>query len=164
MSTSTVASGRGERRSATSARSRRSGPLDLTREWSYISEWLYLLGGGDVRQASEQLLERIADRLKAMADPTRLRILHSLQAGERCVTDILGQVGGSQANISKHLSVLRRAGLVDCRRDGVNVYYRIEDPAVFAICSTVCDSLERQVNTDKEQIAQGRAQMLAEAS
>jgi DNA-binding transcriptional ArsR family regulator len=111
--------------------------------------------------ASEQLLERIADRLKAMADPTRLRILHVLQAGERCVTDILGQVGGSQANISKHLSVLRRAGLVECRRDGVNVYYHIEDPAVFAICSTVCDSLERQVNAEKAEIEQGRAQILA---
>lgn len=145
-------------------RSFRAGArLDLSREWSYISEWLYLLGGGNVRPASEQLLEKIADRLKAMADPTRLRILHVLQEGERCVTEILNQVGGSQANISKHLSVLRRAGLVECRRDGVNVYYRIEDPAVFAICSTVCDSLERQVNADKAEIEQGRAEIQAVA-
>ena len=90
-----------------------------------------------MRAGSEQLLGRIADRLKAMADPMRLRILHVLQDGERCVNDILGQVGGSQANVSKHLSVLRRAGLVECRREGVNVYYRIEDPTVFAICETV---------------------------
>jgi DNA-binding transcriptional ArsR family regulator len=110
---------------------------------------------------SEQLLERIADRLKAMADPMRLRILHLLQDGERCVNDILGQVGGSQANVSKHLSVLRRAGLVGCRREGVNVYYRIEDPTVFAICEGVCDSLERQVNAEKREIQQGRAAMRA---
>ncbi len=114
-----------------------------------------------MRPASDQLLEKIADRLKAMADPMRLRILHVLQTGEQCVTDILGQVGGSQANVSKHLSVLRRVGLVECRREGVNVFYRIEDPAVFAICSTVCDSLERQVNEDKLEIEQGRAAMLA---
>ncbi len=114
-----------------------------------------------MRPASDQLLEKIADRLKAMADPMRLRILHVLQNGEQCVTDILGQVGGSQANVSKHLSVLRRVGLVECRREGVNVFYRIEDPAVFAICSTVCDSLERQVNEDKLEIEQGRAAMLA---
>jgi DNA-binding transcriptional ArsR family regulator len=113
-----------------------------------------------VGPASEQLLERIADRLKAMADPTRLRILHVLQTGERCVTDILSHVGGSQANVSKHLSVLRRAGLVEFRRDGVNVYYHIEDPTVFAICSTVCDSLERQVNAEKAEIEQGRAQIM----
>ncbi len=113
-----------------------------------------------MREASEQLLEKIADRLKAMADPMRLHILHSLQSGERCVGDILTEVGGSQANVSKHLSVLRRVGLVDCRREGVNVFYRIDDPTVFTICATVCDSLERQVEVEKRQIAQGRAAIL----
>jgi DNA-binding transcriptional ArsR family regulator len=137
-------------------------PLDLPEYQSYIAEWSYLLAGGLVRPASEQLLDRIADRLKAMADPMRLRILHVLQSGERCVTDILAQVGGSQANVSKHLSVLRRAGLVEYHRDGVNVIYRIEDPAVFAICRTVCDSLERQVNAEKDEIERGRAEMLTE--
>jgi DNA-binding transcriptional ArsR family regulator len=111
--------------------------------------------------APEQLLEKIADRLKAMADPMRLHILHVLQDGESCVSDVLAKVGGSQANVSKHLSVLRRAGLVECRRDGVNVYYRIEDPAVFAICATVCDSLERRINADKAEIEKGRAAILA---
>ena len=134
-------------------------PLDPLVKSSYIAEWLYLLAGGTVRGASEQLLERIADRLKAMADPMRLRILHVLQGGERCVTDILDHVGGSQANVSKHLSVLRRAGLVECRREGVNVYYRIADPAVFAICSTVCDSLERQLNAERNELEKGRASM-----
>lgn len=114
-----------------------------------------------MRPGSEQLLEKIADRLKAMADPMRLRILHVLEAGERCVTDILGEVGGSQANVSKHLSVLRRAGLVEYRREGINVYYRIEDPAVFVICRSVCDSLERQVDAEKDEIARGRAAMAA---
>ena len=113
-----------------------------------------------MRAASEQLLEKIADRLKAMADPMRLHILHSLQSGELCVGDILAEVGGSQANVSKHLSVLRRVGLVDCRREGVNVYYRIDDPTVFTICSTVCDSLERQIDAEKREIEQGRAAML----
>ena len=109
---------------------------------------------------SEQLLGRIADRLKAMADPMRLRILHELQEGERCVNDILAEVGGSQANVSKHLSVLKRAGLVACRRDGVNVYYRIDDETVFAICRSVCDSLEKRVNEEREEITRGRAAML----
>ncbi len=137
--------------------------LDLPATWSYISEWLYLAEGVGVRPESEQLLEKIADRLKAMADPMRLRILHVLQAGERCVTDILREVGGSQANVSKHLSVLRRAGLVEYRREGINVYYHIEDPAVFAICRSVCDSLERRVDAEKDEIARGRAAMTAGA-
>jgi ArsR family transcriptional regulator len=122
----------------------------------FIAEWSYLASGGTVRPASEQLLQRIAERLKAMADPMRLRILHTIQDDERCVSDILAEVGGSQANVSKHLSVLRRAGLVDCRRGGVNVYYAIVDPTVFEICRSVCDSMEKQLNAEKAGIRAGR--------
>ena len=109
--------------------------------------------------ASDELLQRIAEVLKAMADPTRLKILHSLHYGERCVSDILDVVGGSQANVSKHLSVLRRAGLVDCRREGLNVFYRIADEGVFAICRNVCDSLELRVDREQRTIIQGRQEI-----
>ncbi len=117
-----------------------------------------------MREGTELLFEKIADRLKAMADPMRLRILHALHGGELCVNDILQQVGGSQANVSKHLSVLRRAGLVTCRREGVNILYRIEDPTVFAICSSVCDSLERRLSAEKEEIERGRAVILRQGN
>ncbi len=110
---------------------------------------------------SDQLLEKIADVLKALADPTRLRILHVLHAGELCVSDILGHVGGSQANVSKHLSVLKRAGLVECRREGLNVFYRVSDEGVFAICRNVCDSLELRLDRERETVARGKRQMEA---
>jgi DNA-binding transcriptional ArsR family regulator len=110
--------------------------------------------------ASDELLNRIAEVLKAMADPTRLKILHSLHNGERCVSDILEVVGGSQANVSKHLSVLKRAGLVDCRRSGLNVYYRIIDEGVFTICRNVCDSLESRADHDRQTILRGRREVM----
>ena len=106
--------------------------------------------------ASDELLLRIAEVLKAMADPTRLKILHSLQQGERCVSDILEVVGGSQANVSKHLSVLKRAGLVESRRDGLNVFYEISDEGVFTICRNVCDSLEIRIDREHQTIIEGR--------
>ena len=109
--------------------------------------------------ASDELLTRIAEVLKAMADPTRLKILHSIHDDERCVSDILEVVGGSQANVSKHLSVLKRAGLVDCRRSGLNVFYRIIDEGVFTICRNVCDSLELRIESEHEAIIQGRRQI-----
>ena len=109
--------------------------------------------------ASDELLNRIAEVLKAMADPTRLKILYSLHNGERCVSDILEVVGGSQANVSKHLSVLKRAGLVDCRRSGLNVYYRIIDDGVFTICRNVCDSLELRVDHERRTILQGKMEI-----
>jgi len=109
--------------------------------------------------ASDELLNRIAEVLKAMADPTRLKILHCIQTNELCVSDILEVVGGSQANVSKHLSVLKRAGLVDCRRSGLNVYYRIADEGVFAICRNVCDSLEIRLDREHQTVLEGRQQM-----
>jgi DNA-binding transcriptional ArsR family regulator len=110
-------------------------------------------------EASDELLTRIAEVLKAMADPTRLKVLHCLHNGELCVSAILEVVGGSQANVSKHLSVLKRAGLVDCRREGLNVFYRIIDEGVFTICRNVCDSLELRIDREHQAILQGRQQM-----
>lgn len=112
----------------------------------------------------EMLLEEMADWLKAIADPVRLRILHALKDGERCVNDLLTGLGCSQANVSKHLSVLRRAGLVAPRRDGVNVYYRIADPAIFVICETVCDSLERTADRKLSSLHEGRVALKAGAA
>ena len=105
----------------------------------------------------EQLIEGIASFLKALADPTRLRILHSLQGGERCVNDLLAELPCSQANVSKHLSLLRSAGIVEFRRQGVQIYYRIADPAVFAICGVVCGALQRSLDDRRAGLKAGTA-------
>ncbi|HEX7580067.1 MAG TPA: transcriptional regulator, partial [Thermoanaerobaculia bacterium] len=63
-----------------------------------------------------------------------------------------------QANVSKHLAILRKAGLVDCRREGSSVYYRIADQAVYEICGTVCDSLQHQLAGRQAGLARGRAE------
>jgi DNA-binding transcriptional ArsR family regulator len=108
---------------------------------------------------NHDLLVRIADRLKALSDPTRLAILHALEAGERNVTDLLGELGGSQANLSKHLARMRHAGILAARREGTNVYYRVVDPAAFAICRTVCDALEARAESEQAVIRDGRARV-----
>ena len=88
---------------------------------------------------SPQRLDQIADRLKAMADPTRLRILYVLRdAEELCVGDVTERIGCSQANASKHLAVLKRAGLVRRRRDGMNVFYALDCDAAFEVCTLMC--------------------------
>jgi len=98
---------------------------------------------------SHELMSRIAERLKALADPTRLKILHSLEEGERTVSEILEEVGGSQANVSKHLGIMRRVGILESRREGINVYYRVVDPAAFAVCRSVCDALEQRADSER---------------
>jgi len=107
-------------------------------------------------ELSDDLMERIALRLKAMGNPVRLKILHGLEEGELSVSEITDRVGGSQANVSKQLQVLRSADLVSSRRDGVNVYYRIRDGAIFAICETVCDSILHQASAEVERIERAR--------
>jgi DNA-binding transcriptional ArsR family regulator len=94
---------------------------------------------------SEDLLFEIAARLKALADPTRLRILHTLDHGELSVQEILARVGSSQPNVSKHLAVLRRAGILTARRDRLHVLYRVADETAFAVCRAVCRGLEREL-------------------
>jgi len=103
------------------------------------------------------LFERIAERLKALADATRLRILHALEESEMCVSDIVAAVGGSQANISKHLAILRRAGVVAGRREGLSVFYRVTDATSLSICRTVCAVLERQAASEHREIKRALA-------
>jgi len=81
---------------------------------------------------------KISEMLKVLADPTRLKIMQTLHAGEHCVGDIVAKVGSSQANISKHLSLLTQALLVRFEKRGLQVYYRIEDPEVTKLCEAIC--------------------------
>jgi DNA-binding transcriptional ArsR family regulator len=109
---------------------------------------------------AEELLERIARRLRAMGNPFRLRILHVLEHGELSVNQILAAVGGSQGKVSKHLSVLRTANLVTRRRAGTRVFYAISDDAVFTICRTVCDALQSDAEAEVNVIERARAEIL----
>ncbi len=68
---------------------------------------------------------------RALADPKRLCVLELLSAGELSVGDLSTRVGCHVPNMSQHLAVLRRAGLVSSRRDGTTVYYRLADPRVL---------------------------------
>ncbi|OLT46706.1 transcriptional regulator [Saccharomonospora sp. CUA-673] len=69
-----------------------------------------------------------AERLRALGDPTRLRVAHALRAGEElCVCDVAWIVGSSQGLVSHHLRHLRSAGLVTSRRDGKLVMYRLSE-------------------------------------
>lgn len=71
----------------------------------------------------------------------RLRILHSLQTGERTVTAIIEATGASQANVSKHLGLLSRADMVGRRKEGLNVFYSISDPVIFELCDLACNKM-----------------------
>lgn len=82
-------------------------------------------------------LERLEDLFKALADRTRLRILALLAAGEVCVCNIHESLNLPQPTVSRHLAYLRRSGLVETRRDGVWMHYRLTPPAEQLAASIV---------------------------
>jgi DNA-binding transcriptional ArsR family regulator len=83
------------------------------------------------------VFEQVANYFGLLADPTRLRILSCLCAEERPVREVVETVGLTQANISRHLNILFRAGVVERRRDGNSVFYRVIDPNFVDICRVV---------------------------
>jgi DNA-binding transcriptional ArsR family regulator len=95
-----------------------------------------------MKQIKDEALEIIANRLKMLSDPTRLKILHTLQNGEKSVQELVELTGAGQANISKHLSMLASHTIVGRKRRGLNVYYHITDESIFTICDLVCRNME----------------------
>lgn len=71
--------------------------------------------------------------LKALAHPTRLFLVDELSSGERCVCDLTAMIGDDISTVSKHLGVLREAGVVSCERRGQQIYYRLRVPCVLDI-------------------------------
>lgn len=75
--------------------------------------------------------------LKALANPDRLLLLCQLSQGERNVSELEAQLGIQQPTLSQQLAVLRREGLVETRRDGKQIFYRISSPAALAVIETL---------------------------
>jgi DNA-binding transcriptional ArsR family regulator len=93
----------------------------------------------------DALVELIADRFRTIGEPMRIRILERLRRSEASVQELAEHVGSSQQNVSKHLALLARAGVVGRRKNGTFVYYRITDESVFALCEQVCGAVQRDV-------------------
>lgn len=91
-----------------------------------------------------EVLDLVARRFKALAEPVRLRILNVLRDGEMTVTE-LGEVTGlQQANLSKHLQLLHTLGFVVRRKEGLHVHYALSNSDVFKLCDIMCGRLEAE--------------------
>lgn len=90
---------------------------------------------------NEEDIHLASRSLKAMAHPLRLKILCMLgAAGEVSVQGIVEYVGTSQSNISQHLSILRDKGILASRKDANKVFYRISDPKIVSLISSLRDA------------------------
>ena len=93
----------------------------------------------------DRVLELKAEILKALAQPTRLKILELLRNGEKCICEIVPAINGEQSNISRHISLMQKSHLVTTRKDGVKVMVKVSDPRVFEILDSIALLLKKQI-------------------
>lgn len=90
----------------------------------------------DARQR-DQRLEQAADLFGLLAAPVRLRIVCALMTGECNVSDLAERLAATQPNMSQHLNVLYRSGVLARRRAGAQVFYRIDNETARNLCGTL---------------------------
>ena len=92
------------------------------------------------------LVELIAERFRVLGEPMRIRLLDALREAPATVQELEQATDASQQNVSKHLGVLMRSGLVSRRKEGNFSLYAIADEGVFELCDQVCGGLRRQLD------------------
>ena len=102
----------------------------------------------------ERILQLKAEVLKAMAQPTRLKILESLRNGEKCICEICPLINGEQSNVSRHISLMQKSQLVTTRKEGVKVMVNVKDPKVFEILDKVGAILKSQMKEQEKLFSQ----------
>jgi len=94
---------------------------------------------------NKQLLyEKQAQIAKAIAHPLRIAIVDFLKDGEQCVCDIAKYVGSERSNVSRHLSVMVKAGLLDWRKEGLKVIYKLKCTCITDFFSCVIEVIKQQ--------------------
>ena len=95
-----------------------------------------------------KLYELKAEVLAALAQPVRLAIVDALRDGELCVCDIAEAVGAQRSNVSRHLGVMLKAGVLSARKDGLKVIYKLRTPCVLQFTACVEGVLREKLEAD----------------
>ena len=97
------------------------------------------------------LFEKQAEIAKAIAHPLRIAIIDFLKDGEQCVCDIAETIGSERSNVSRHLAVMVNAGVLEYRKEGLKVIYKLKTPCILEFFSCIRKVLKQQVK-DNEQL------------
>ena len=89
----------------------------------------------------DPVFDAVAAYFSVLSEPTRLKIMHAVCNGERSVSEIVAETGATQTNVSRHLGLMRRHGVLIRRRAGTQVFYRVADPTMVDLCRSVCNRI-----------------------
>lgn len=95
---------------------------------------------------SSRVFELAAELFGVLSTPMRLRILSTLCDGERSVSQMLERIDTTQPNLSQHLNVLYRSGVLAKRKEGTQVFYRVQSEKAVALCRAVCTQIAIEVD------------------
>lgn len=86
--------------------------------------------------------EKVAEILKALGHPTRVKIIKYLSDGEKCVKEIWQELGIPQPTVSQHINILKSAGIISFRKEGVKTCYKIEDPRAVEVIKLLSEEVK----------------------
>ena len=102
-----------------------------------------------ISMAEDIVIKLTADFFKTLAHPARIKILHSLENGERCVCDLLEEIDIEQSNLSQHLGLMKKQGIIDSKKDGQKVIYRIVYSSVMDVVGAAEKTLSEQISNSQ---------------
>lgn len=100
------------------------------------------------KEQREVLFEELAAYFSLLCEPTRLKIINAICKEEHSVGEIVAIVESTQANVSRQINMLYRAKILARRKEGTQVFYRIEDQKTLAMCQGVCNEIAKRLGMD----------------
>lgn len=100
------------------------------------------------QRAKDQVFDSVAELFAVLSTPIRLKIISAVCNGEKNVSELLAEIETTQPNMSQHLSMLYRSGVLAKRRDGTQMYYRLQSERVASLCRAVCTQVAIELEDD----------------
>ena len=106
-----------------------------------------------IDRETKALYKRKAEIIKAVGHPLRVAVVDFLKDGEKCVCDIAEHVGSERSNVSRHLAVMLKAGILRSRKDGLMVFYELRTPCILNFLNCATQALKHNVNEEVKVLA-----------
>jgi DNA-binding transcriptional ArsR family regulator len=106
--------------------------------------------GMDHKSTEDRVFDSVAELFSVLSTPIRLKIISAVCQGEKNVSELLGEIDTTQPNMSQHLSMLYRSGVLSKRREGTQMYYRLQSERVATLCRAVCTQVAIELDADNK--------------
>ena len=104
----------------------------------------------DDRSGADRVFESVAELFSVLSTPIRLKIISPVCHGEKNVSELLAEIDTTQPNMSQHLSMLYRCGVLSKRREGTQLYYRLQSERVATLCRAVCTQVAMELDPESD--------------